>query len=219
MKHILNKYLILLCILFIANNSNGENHYWLTYTKQVNLSDTWQWNTRLGVRHYDTKQDNIRWGASPSLQGKFNKINWMLASRFFYYKESLNSNYIETRPWLGIAYKHSTQLSQQVKWEHRMYNNEKTNISRIRYRFKWQTTLLKKRNKTIQIGFSPEAFWSIEQSQNAEPNAIRWIIPLTYKTQKHWQVQLAPFLQTNGFDFNTNTEDYLLAFRLNIKSF
>lgn len=100
-----------------------------------------------------------------------------------------------------------------------MFNNDKMSMSRIRYGFKWNTTLFSQGGNALKLGFTPEAFWCVEQAQKAEPSAIRWIVPLTYKTNKNWQVQFAPFLQTNGFDFNMSSEDYVLALRFNIKSF
>ena len=215
----LYRYILGVLLLLMSVNGMAENHYWLTYTKQGQIGNNWQWNTRLGMRHYSPIQADVRYGLSPSISGRYNKISWMLATRFFYYDQKASEDYIETRPWLGLSYKHSPMFSQNVKWEHRTFNNDMFSTNRVRYSLKWNIKLLNQGNKTLKFGFTPEALWDLNLESGERLNAIRWIVPITYKTDKNWQLQLAPFVQTDGFDMAMNEEEYLWVLRLNINTF
>lgn len=80
-------------------------------------------------------------------------------------------------------------------------------------------TLFNRNGRRLQLGFSPETFLSLDDVNQARFNAVRWIMPLSYRNAENLQLKLAPFFQTNHDGFGTIDDDCLFVFRLNIKNF
>jgi len=203
----------------------GTTHWWGSYTFNQRLNEQWGLSAKIGCRYYNFETNEYRPDFSPQVQfAPGGHLKYQLGTRFFSWNTARYDGVMEYRPWLGLAYTHtksgSLSLSHLARWEHRFWGAEDLDYStRLRYRFKLGTALYEHGDKQWQIALAPEMFWVFGAYDEATYTATRWGIPLSYRYNKHFLFELAPFLQTKHEGISTLLDDQFCVIQFNLKTF
>jgi len=224
----ITKLIFLLSILLHSSHTIAQSkdlQWWGNYTYHQTLHEQWQVSMRIENRYLELDKNDFRAGISPKVVYDTQQdFEYIVGSRFFYYDTASKDGVMEYRPWLGLKYAQpspsSLSLSHQVRWEHRIYNNETSYESRMRYKFKVGTTLFKAGKQALKVAFSPELFWSLGVFDDATYKNTRWGFPVSYQYNENLVMEVVPFLQTNHDGMlNPLSDESFGVIQLNLKTF
>ena len=223
LKNIIFSFILTLNALAVAQNTPTQ--WWGNYTYNYDISEQWQFSTRLEMRYTSLADKYYRSGIGPAVKYKANhKLKYIAGCRLFYYDTDSKSGVWEYRPWLGIKYAHPSSnalsISHKALWEHRIYgHNVASYQSRLRYKFKISSTLIEHNDRTLKVAFAPELFCSLGPFDTFIYKNTRWGIPISYQWNQNMLMEVVPFIQTNHNGIFGEIDEHFGVIQLNLKTF